>query len=73
MAITVHQGDLPDSLDLGPMVAVDTETMGLRTLRDRLCVVQLSAGDGNAIWCSSRLGAGYNAPNLKRLLETPTF
>ncbi|WP_298727160.1 ribonuclease D [uncultured Ferrovibrio sp.] len=71
MAITVHQGDLPDSLDLGPMVAVDTETMGLRTLRDRLCVVQLSAGDGNAHLVQFQAGAGYNAPNLKRLLENP--
>ena len=72
MAITVYQGDLPDGLDLGPVVAVDTETMGLRTLRDRLCVVQLSGGDGNAHLVQFRAGAGYGAPNLKRLLENPS-
>jgi ribonuclease D len=43
-----HRGDLPAGLDLGPSIAVDTETMGLNLHRDRLCVVQLSAGDGNA-------------------------
>lgn len=71
MAITVHQGDLPDGLDLGRVVAVDTETMGLRTLRDRLCVVQLSAGDGNAHLVQFRAGTGYQAPNLRKLLEDP--
>lgn len=69
MTITVYQGDLPGELDLGPVVAVDTETMGLRTLRDRLCVVQLSSGDGNAHLVQFRAGAGYKAPNLKRILE----
>lgn len=69
MAITVYQGDLPEGLNLGPVVAVDTETMGLRTLRDRLCVVQLSSGDGNAHLVQFQAGAGYSAPNLKRLLE----
>lgn len=69
MAITVHQADLPAGLDLGPVVAVDTETMGLRTLRDRLCVVQLSGGDGNAHLVQFQAGAGYDAPNLKRILE----
>lgn len=73
MAITVYQGDLPDGLDLGPVVAVDTETMGLRTLRDRLCVVQLSGGDGNAHLVQFRAGAGYAAPNLKRILEDPSI
>lgn len=72
MAITVHQGDLPDGLDLGPVVAVDTETMGLRTLRDRLCVVQLSGGDGNAHLVQFKAGGGYDAPNLKRVLENPS-
>lgn len=71
MAITVYQNDLPDGLDLGSSVAIDTETMGLRTLRDRLCVVQLSSGDGNAHLVQFRAGSGYNAPNLKRLLENP--
>ncbi|MEZ5667397.1 MAG: ribonuclease D [Alphaproteobacteria bacterium] len=46
MKITVHHGDLPEGLDLGDCVAIDTETMGLRHSRDRLCLAQLSAGDG---------------------------
>jgi ribonuclease D len=71
MTITVYQGDLPAGLDLGNMVAVDTETMGLRTHRDRLCVVQLSSGDGNAHLVQFQAGAGCDAPNLKRLLEDP--
>lgn len=69
MAITVYQGDLPDGLDLGPVVAIDTETMGLRTLRDRLCVVQLSSGDGNAHLVQFQAGSDYRAPNLKHVLE----
>lgn len=68
MAIFLHQGDLPDGLDLGRMVAVDTETMGLSTFRDRLCLVQLSAGDGDAHLVRFAAGAGYAAPNLRRLL-----
>ena len=44
----IYKGDLPDDLDLGPIVAIDCETMGLNPKRDRLCVVQLSSGDGNA-------------------------
>ncbi len=71
MAITLHQGDLPDGLDLGASVAVDTETMGLRTARDRLCLVQLSGGDGNAHLVRFGAGKGYDAPNLKRLLADP--
>ena len=67
MTIHLHQGDLPDGLDLGPTVAVDSETMGLRLGRDPLCVVQLSAGDGDAHVV--QLGRpAYDAPNLKRLL-----
>ena len=46
MTITLHKGDLPDGLDFGASVAVDSEAMGLRHERDRLCLVQLSAGDG---------------------------
>ena len=66
----LHQGDLPDGLDLGASVAVDSETMGLRLGRDPLCVVQLSAGDGDAHVV--QLGRpGYDAPNLKRLLADP--
>ena len=70
MTIHLHQGDLPDGLDLGAEVAVDSETMGLRLGRDPLCVVQLSAGDGDAHVV--RLDRpGYDAPNLKRLLTDP--
>lgn len=65
--IEIHQGDLPDGLDLGPVVAIDTETMGLNPWRDRLCVVQLSAGDGNAHLV--QIGRDQReAPNLVRLL-----
>ncbi len=66
----VHDGDLPDGLDLGAVVAVDSETMGLRLGRDPLCVVQLSAGDGDAHVVQLRRPA-YDAPNLKRLLTDP--
>ena len=65
--ISLHVGDLPDDLDLGPVVAVDTETMGLRPGRDRLCVVQLLAGDGTAHLVQLPQD-GYDAPNLVRLL-----
>ena len=64
----VHDGDLPDDLDLGSSVAIDSETMGLRLGRDPLCVVQLSAGDGNAHIVQLRR-PDYHAPNLKRLLR----
>jgi len=66
----LHEGDLPDGLDLGPSVAVDSETMGLRFRRDPLCVVQLSAGDGHAHVVRLRR-PDYDAPNLKRLLADP--
>ena len=70
MTIHVHQGDLPNNLDLGPLVAIDTETMGLEVPRDRLCLVQLSAGDGDAHLV--QLGRdGYDAPRLKALLADP--
>jgi ribonuclease D len=64
----LYQGDLPDDLDLGPVVAIDCETMGLRPFRDRLCVVQLSGGDGNAHLVQIAKGQS-SAPNLERLLE----
>lgn len=70
MANILHSGDLPDGLDLGPVVAIDSETMGLRPHRDRLCVVQLSSGDGSAHLVQFRQG-DYAAPNLKRLLASP--
>ena len=67
MTVFLHEGDLPHGLDLGPEVAIDSETMGLRFRRDPLCVVQLSAGDGDAhVVRMSR--PGYDCPNLKRLL-----
>lgn len=68
MKIRLHKDDLPHGLDLGPMVAVDTETLGLVPMRDRLCLVQLSAGDGSAHLVQFRRD-GYEAPNLKRLLN----
>jgi ribonuclease D len=68
--ITLHRGDLPEGLDLGPIVAVDTETMGLQVPRDRLCLVQLSSGDGTAHLVQLSDG-DFAAPNLKRLLADP--
>ena len=70
MTIHFHEGDLPDGVQFGAAVAVDSETMGLRLGRDPLCVVQLSAGDGDAHVV--RLDRpGYDAPNLKRVLCDP--
>jgi ribonuclease D len=66
----LHEGDLPDGLDLGPVVAIDSETMGLRYRRDPLCVVQLSSGDGDAHVVRLNRPA-YDCPNLKRLLADP--
>ncbi len=68
MTITLHQNDLPDGLDLGPVVAIDTETMGLNPHRDRLCLVQLSSGDGNAHLVQIAKGQ-KKAPNLTRMLR----
>lgn len=70
MTVHLHEGDLPDGLDLGPVVAVDSETLGLRFRRDPLCVVQLSSGDGNAHVVRLNRPA-YDCPNLKRLLADP--
>jgi ribonuclease D len=67
MTIRLHRGDLPDLARYAGSVAVDTETMGLDPRRDRLCVVQLSCGDGSADIVQIPAGAG-EAPNLKRLL-----
>ncbi|MDT2075201.1 MAG: ribonuclease D [Planktomarina sp.] len=66
----VYKGDLPDNLDLGAVVAIDCETMGLNPKRDRLCVVQLSSGDGNAHLVQVSKGQ-TSAPNLCRMLENP--
>ncbi len=70
MTIHLHDGDLPDTVDFGASVAVDSETMGLRLGRDPLCVVQLSAGDGDAHVVQLRR-PDYDAPNLKRVLTDP--
>ena len=70
MDIQLHHNDLPDRLDLGNQVAIDTETMGLNTARDRLCLVQLSAGDETCHLVQFAVGA-YDAPNLKGLLGDP--
>lgn len=67
MTITLHKGDLPAGLSFGSSIAVDTEAMGLNNLRDRLCLVQLSAGDGNAHLVQFEAGQ-YDCPNLKKLL-----
>ena len=70
MKIKLHQNDLPDGLNLGPVVAIDTETLGLNPFRDRLCLAQLSAGDG--VCHAVQFAAGnYAAPNLKKLLGDP--
>ncbi len=66
----LHISDLPDDLDLGPVVAIDCETMGLHPHRDRLCVVQLSAGDGDAHVVQIKQGQ-TDAPNLCKLLVDP--
>jgi ribonuclease D len=70
MKIRLHKGDLPDGLELGPTVAVDTETLGLNPVRDRLCLIQLSAGDGSAHLVQFARDQ-YEAKNLKRMLSNP--
>jgi ribonuclease D len=70
MTYWLHHGDLPEGVDLGAVVAVDTEAMGLNPHRDRLCVVQLSAGDGDAHLVQFAPSA-YDAPRLQRLLGDP--
>ncbi|WP_103171899.1 ribonuclease D [Paracoccus sp. SY] len=70
MSIHLYPNDLPDDLTLGPVVAIDTETMGLDPRRDRLCLVQLSSGDGNAHLVQIERGQ-TEAPNLCRMLTDP--
>ena len=70
MTNTLYQNDLPDDLDLGPVVAIDCETMGLNPHRDRLCVIQMSGGDGNAHLVQVAKGQ-TEAPNLCRMLTDP--
>ena len=73
--IHLHRNDLPEDIDLGPVVAVDTETMGLNPHRDRLCLVQLSSGDGHAhlvhLLPPSLGGRGFDCPNLARMMGSP--
>jgi len=66
----LHKTDLPDGLSLGPVVAIDCETMGLNPHRDRLCVVQMSGGDGDAHLVQIEQGQTA-APNLQRMLADP--
>ncbi|MCX7345987.1 MAG: ribonuclease H-like domain-containing protein [Alphaproteobacteria bacterium] len=71
MAIKLYKGDLPAGLDFGSSVAIDTETLGLNPRRDKLCLVQLSSGDGNAHLVQLDRSA-YDAPHLKALLTNPS-
>lgn len=68
MKTKLYKNDLPDGLDLGSIVAIDSETLGLNPIRDRLCLVQLSSGDGIAHMVQFTDGK-YDAPNLKKLLN----
>jgi len=71
-SIKLHKGDLPASVEFEGSVAIDTETLGLNIARDRLCLVQLSAGDGSAHLVQFD-GSDYRAPRLKALLEDPAL
>ncbi|MGJ8562886.1 MAG: ribonuclease D [Alphaproteobacteria bacterium] len=70
MTVHLHKNDLPAGLDFGKSVAVDTETQGLSLVRDKLCLVQLSAGDGDAHIVQVNRQT-YDCPNLKALMENP--
>lgn len=72
MTVRLHRGDLPDLTRYATAVAIDTETMGLNPHRDRLCVVQLSPGDGSADVVQIPKGH-TDAPNLKALLANPAI
>lgn len=71
MTIKLYKNDIPADLDLGDVVAVDTEAMGLNNHRDRLCVVQLSSGDGKAHLVQFERDNDYAAPNLRKLFSDP--
>jgi ribonuclease D len=81
MTIKLHRGDLPADFEAGASIAIDTETMGLRPARDKLCVVQLSTGDGNAhiiqmdrsTYAASRLKALLIDPKVKKLFHFARF
>lgn len=70
MANHLYKNDLPDGLDLGPIVAIDCETMGLNPHRDRLCLIQMSGGDGDCHLVQIAIGQ-KEAPNLVKMLENP--
>lgn len=70
MTVHYHKGDLPADVDLGKLIAIDTETLGLSLVRDPLCVVQLSSGDGDAHVVQMDRSS-YDCPNLKALLADP--
>lgn len=70
MAIKLYRGDLPADVAFGASVAIDTETLGLLPRRDKLCLIQLSSGDGNAHLVQFDRST-YDAPNLKKLLTDP--
>ena len=72
MPINLYRGDLPSGLNLGPVVAIDSETMVLKPQRDRLCLIQLSSGNGNAHLVQFER-CNYTAPNLVKLLEDPNI
>ncbi len=71
MTIYIHEGDIPEGLNWGNSVAVDTETMGLNLHRDRLCLVQLSSGNGDAHLVKFNAGQDYCAPRLCQLMSDP--
>jgi ribonuclease D len=70
LAVHLHQGDLPADLAIGPVIAVDTETLGLSLMRDRLCLVQLTDGEGD-VHLVQLDRASYDAPRLKALMSDP--
>jgi ribonuclease D len=70
MKIKLHKGDLPADVDLGPLVAIDSETLGLNPFRDRLCLIQMSSGDG--VCHAVQFAPGeFAAPNVKKMLTDP--
>ena len=70
MTVKLYRGDLPADFNPGTSVAIDTETLGLKPARDKLCLVQISTGDGNAVLVQMDR-TKYDAPNLKALLVNP--
>lgn len=68
MTYKYYENDLPDDLDLGSEIAIDTEALGLNNFRDRLCLIQFSSGDGVAHLVHFKSNSDYNSPNIKRIL-----